>query len=900
MNDCHVPEPRKAVTHSKQKVVLVCASVVCNAVFSVIMHNLQSSLLRVSSRLQEIEKLKLEHSTHLRSMAELIDVLQEEYSFVVSTVCPLVATGNNTWTSHGVCGTRFEAERMKPFTRNNIEQEYTKVQLRVDDRFQQLFAFSGVREAIFGWWSTGQTQLHNLKGEISSARVTCDWAFHIRGPTSRAFDAHEIDSCIAQYFWLWEATYRLMGKTASPEVTAMLQFDSWLVIGPARYAIDGVQAWATVATHDVQSIQGTTPTVVAALQGLSRYLQYLYSYFSVFVAISSLSPTWIFEQLESMGLTSHQTWLSRAMLLNDLYFKGGNAFLPPNWSQELLQGSRSVNEFGRVCANRHEDLIIARVNRHQHVYLGSFVPLSLLCLVMFIVLIWLFWVLVLSPPSKADSNAARRLVSRFVQAQVEGSVRAASAGLEWMQQSMPPRQLVKPAFREPALFLQMHAGATSRWLARIQAAAEEGVVHKRAAASCDTCFLLNRVACQYRAISRANVQVDCDVAIPSTLYLRALSLFHVLSSLVDSAVQRSEHSDVHVSCRFLSPTMTANLREWHVGAFPGTHASGLHGTAERAARTACRRYGCQSNSVSSQGSLLFSIVDGGDTLRQDVLTAMSSGQTVASDLVATDAVSAVRRVVMETFGGIFMASTRPEHEDGTFVLFTVALTPQDTARVEREGQAWLAQAAQKAGPGLISTARTHSMGQKHSIVVPHIGRVPLRWPSRKLYSTREDNLRPAVQQFYSTHYRRLMSTDMLSDDLQLTSCVIVDFNVDTVRRLNRLAQDSGRRVLVCETGQQAVGAWQRRTVAMVDCDVLLMRVDLPQLSGPTVAHMLLQQRFTGKIVLYHDQNSPAQPVNAKLDVLPQKWTDMDVKRRLLRRNRTAGVLAQDNVVLPGT
>jgi CheY-like chemotaxis protein len=250
-------------------------------------------------------------------------------------------------------------------------------------------------------------------------------------------------------------------------------------------------------------------------------------------------------------------------------------------------------------------------------------------------------------------------------------------------------------------------------------------------------------------------------------------------------------------------------------------------------------------------------------------------------------------------GGVFLASSRPEHEDGTFIIFTAELSATDTARVEAEGQKWLAIAAQQAGPGLISAARSLSGGQKHSFVIPHIGRIPMKWPSQKLYSTREDNLRPAVQQFYSTHYRRLLSTDMLSNEMQLTAAAIVDFNPATVQMLTRIVQETGRRALVFETGVQAVAAWQRRSPSMIECDVLLLRVDLPQLSGPTVAHMLLQQRFTGKIVLYHDPDQPVQPVNAKLDVLPQRWNAEDVLRRLSRRNRTAEVLAQDKVVLPG-
>ena len=288
---------------------------------------------------------------------------------------------------------------------------------------------------------------------------------------------------------------------------------------------------------------------------------------------------------------------------------------------------------------------------------------------------------------------------------------------------------------------------------------------------------------------------------------------------------------------------------------------------------------------------------------QSMLSAMSDGSAVPEQHAGavSEAMSSARQIVLDTFGGNFMVSTRPEHEDGTFVLFTVALSTEDTQRIEAEGHRILAHAALKEGPGLISPSRvSRSAGQKHSFVIPHIGRIPMRWPCRKLYSTREDNLKPAVQQFYSMHHRRLMSTDTLSDALQVTSCVIVDFNPDTVQRLKRIAIDSGREVLVFDSGLHAIGAWQKRNTAMVDCDTLLMRVGLPRLSGPTVAHMLLQQRFNGKIILYHDPHSPVQPVNAKLDVLPERWTDGDVARRLSRRNRTAGVLAQDRVILPGT
>ncbi len=660
-----------------------------------------------------------EQAAYLLQSANVIMGLRDEYIFVVQSSCPQNYNQTTREQFFLDCGKQFVESNGVLYSRGQLQLIYSARQLTSDYALDKL-------QNTGSWWSAFGRAKIKFSAALTKLRQRCSIALRTSPTAPTTFwQAREIESCVDGYRFLLQTAFEL-AKANSDAYRNRQEFDSWLVLGPMSFVVDGIQAWNSVVRYAPRAaVEATAARGVApALQELTLHLNRLF-YFSqvVLMAMPRFEPDWTVNNMVELGLGHHFTWLSQALSVVDVYFAGGGSYMPPNWSQEIITGGDNMYQFALRCHQRMLAMIQNRLAENSATFnfgVVFLISLSFVKILLLLVSAALIFRQVDFDP--VPGVCAEQLLSAPMQ--------NLSKALHLVQKRLKKaRSDITQESRDALLLLHMKTDEVRGALHRIQPRPDDGSVMLKHTVNIPA--MMKVCAAQYRDISRSNIIVECDLPARQAKPMVSDCLQSVLLSLLDASVQRAQDTEVHMSCRFLSLDNMLKVAEHF-----------------RRPITPCTRPG----EARTCTGLLFVLTDGGPGPNLGALSGTGMPLWMQS----------VQNIIENDLKGHLMISRRLDHDQGLswFVILPLAEHYHSTEKGFSFDSTF-----QSAAPAIESARRN-----KASILVPGIGRMPTEWTTEKVYSTREDILRPASQRFTVQHYVKLKR--IASDKMQRTTAPV--------------------------------------------------------------------------------------------------------------------------------
>jgi len=703
---------------------------------------------KLAFRLAEIDAergVQIDQADYLLAGARIILSLRDEYIFVVQTSCPRDFNQTSAASFYANCGKMFVETYRTQYTRAQLQQTFAAHQLITNVALSK-FVDNG------SWWKGFGRRRSVFTAQIADARYICSLALRTvpNFPTD-FWDADEIADCVQEYADLIETTFALV-KSNSVAYRDKQKFDSWLVLGPLSFVVDGVQAWNAVARFAPPAvIEGlSTAKASLALQELTLHLDRLY-YFSqvVLMAMPRFEPAWTVDNMVELGLGHHFNWLAQALSVVNVYFSGGGLYMPPNWSQEVLNGGHGMYQFALRCQRRMLMLIKKDQNEILAALNLGLLPLVGLFVGYIIMMCAYVMALLLQETPKTPNFVAPEGVRSRLQA-LGDAIRRSRRVLQ----------------RNSAL--KTSASLESLWCLQnafvgVQTEIQQQPGHLRKQ-PVDTVQHLRNLVSQYCSITRSNILLEGDALTLPHVHLNELQWHRVVRGLLDAAVQRAQGNEIHVICRYLSEQNMLQFSQL--------------GDQLRHSSCFCK-FQAAASLGGANGGLMVSITDSGPTPNMELLNSTAQPEEL----------QALQSLVHSELHGHLITSRRPDHDEGTYTMFLVPLSRSDTETIE--------QAAMLAGfTDTVPDIEAHALSPVQSasgkgatsrsqikVLVPGIGNLLMEWPTIKLYSLREAASSSGPKQsslsssglFGAAFHRRI--TSRRQPRIHLVACTRVETSV---------------------------------------------------------------------------------------------------------------------------